>query len=266
MEHEEGNYDHLVFLGDAFHSHDSPPQVTGLRETARWYAGLIDRPATTVLLGNHDAPLMESWSQARQFRAKRPLLHGCSGFRNNHAIDAAKEIVWEQWRKAQLFAVVNGWLCSHAGVHPSFWRPLLSDEANLAALWRDAQEALDMLPFKVHPLLACGFARGGTDDHGGVTWLDWDCEFEDERGILPQLVGHTSRFDLHRRVGRSWCIDSGVGYVLLHEDGTIEHKTLKREGRVGEEKRWVPGVPQFRDDTEHALARRYCTNANLLGP
>ena len=40
------------------------------------------------------------------------------------------------------------------------------------------------------PLLACGAGRGGRELVGGITWLDWWCEFTPVPG-LNQIVGHT---------------------------------------------------------------------------
>ncbi len=264
MAHEAGNFDHLVFLGDICHSHDEPPTVAGMRETARFYASLISRPATTVLLGNHDAPVMESDTHARHFRKKHNLLNGCAGFRHRHAIEFAKEMTSALWKQVKLFCVANGWLLSHAGIHESFWRPLLNEEMNLAALQRDADEALQLIQVNRHPLLACGPGRSNTPDAliAGCTWQDWLDEFADT-APWPQLVGHSNEFNLVRRIGRSYCIDTGIGYALIRRDGSIEHKALKCVRKDGE-CTWVPETPQYRDDSDRPLMRQHTVNENLL--
>lgn len=252
LAHEAGRFDRVIFLGDIAHSHDAPPAVAGLRDTADWYARLIERTDSVVLMGNHDMPFFESDTWARRYRKKIPLLHGCTGFRHNHAIEFAKEVGADHWKKVRLFTVVNGWLCSHAGVHPSFWRPVLDVEQNLSRLWEDATEALQLAAFRRSPLLACGPGRTDTPDGpiGGLTWCDWDDEFVDSPPPFPpQLVGHSSVFNCHRQKGRSWCIDSGVGYALLHRDGRVEHKSLVGS-RVAGEWVWTPAVPQISIDSQ----------------
>jgi DNA repair exonuclease SbcCD nuclease subunit len=257
LEHEKGNYDHIVFGGDIIDSHDAPPAVSGARETARWYARLIESPNTTVLMGNHDLPQFESHSHSRAHRHKRPLFNACSGFTHSKAIEFAKEMTHDLWRKVRLFCVANGWLLSHAGIQENSWQNHLAAETNLDRLWNEADEALEAAPFKPHRLFACGYNRGGDANYGGPLWLDWDTEFED---VLPypQIVGHTHKLNAHRRIGRSWCIDSGTGYVIIAPDGTVEHKRLwrardwnKDDGYV-----WISGIPTIRDDTEHAFQRK----------
>lgn len=246
LAHEAGQFDHVVFLGDVVHSFETSSAVSGIRETARWYARLIRRPNTTVLLGNHEAAFMESDSYSRVYKRKPNLLHGCSGFRPGHAIEFAKEVTPAHWRKVGLFTVASGWLLSHAGVHSSFWRPLISTDQNLARLWEDSVAALQLIQFRMDPLLACGPARSDIPDApvGGLTWLDWRSEFQDDLP-LPQIVGHTHCFDLHRRKGRSWCVDSGIGYVIIAPDGGLEHKAMRHvKGPTGDWT-WQAGVPQL---------------------
>lgn len=253
LAHEKGVYDHVVFLGDIMDSFHNPPEVTGARETGKWYAAFIERPDTTVLLGNHDCSYAEAHGHPLG-RRKRSLLHPCSGFTNSKAIEFSKELSREHWKKVTLFRLVNGWLLSHAGIRENFWHSNLTQTENLANLWIESAKALDSLATRKHPLLGCGYGRGGDQDWGGLTWCDWDTEFQDNLPY-PQIVGHSHSFDLHRKIGRSWCIDSGVGYALLRADGSLEHKKLKREKVVGPdgkyasgEYQWNPGVPEMRND------------------
>lgn len=264
LEHERGNYDHMVFGGDAMDSFDSPPIVAGARETAKWYAQLLQTPNVTVCLGNHDLPQREVHGYAKQHRRKPHLLNACSGFTQSKAIEFAKEMTHELWSKVRLFVVANGWLLSHAGIREDNWHSHLTDEENLGHLWREAEKAVEMAPHHPHPLFQCGYSRCGTAPYGGPLWLDWDTEFEDNL-VYPQLVGHSHLANVHRSIGRSWCIDSGIGYVLIAADGTLTHKTLSRvrdwskdDGYV-----WLAGTPKLRDDTAHALARQQSVNGPM---
>lgn len=218
---------HLVFLGDICDSCQPQSQIAGIRETAEFYRNLIERPNTTVLLGNHDCPVRESFSLNRHFKKKIPLIHQCSGFTNNKSIEFNKAMTQEHWNRVQLFTVANGVLLSHAGLHESFWRPFLGVEENLGALWKDAQQALDLLPFQMHPLLDCGKVRGGYAENGGLTWQDI-LEFEDKLP-LSQIFGH-SNYHCPRRIDRSYCIDANqTSYALIEKDGNIRIKSANRE-------------------------------------
>lgn len=263
LEHEEGQFDHLVLLGDAMDAFEEPPAVAGARATAKHYAGLIQRPATTVLLGNHDCCYLECHSHAVAHRHKRPLFNGCSGFTHSKAIEFAKEMTYDLWRKVKLFAVVNGWLVSHAGFREDNWHSNLAVDENLGHLWRQSEEALENAPFRPHRLFACGIARHGTEPWGGPLWLNWDDEFEDNLP-LPQAVGHSHHVDMVRKMGRSYCIDTGSGYALIRRDGSIEHKRLKRDWSHDDRWVWMADAPLIRDDTERMLARQQSTNPDML--
>ncbi len=264
LEHERGNYDHVVFGRDVMDSFDEPPAVTGARETAKWYAQLIQRPNTTVLLGNHDLPQLEVHTHAKKHVRKSRLINACSGFTQSKAIEFAKEMTWDLWKQVRLFTVANGWLLSHAGIRENHWHEHLTDEENLGHLWRQSEKAIEMAPYHPHPLFACGLSRGGTEPYGGPLWLDWDTEFEDKLPY-PQILGHSHKAGVHRSIGRSWCIDSGNGYVLIRQNGVIEHKTLSRVRDWSKDDAyvWLPGTPRLRDDTEHALARSTSCNGPM---
>lgn len=228
ISHENGNYTHIVFLGDFVDTHIQPPP-SSVEATARFFAEIIEREDTTVLLGNHDAPRFECWSFNQHFKTKRPLIHACSGFTNSSSQQFNRIVTLDHWKRTQLFTLANGWLLSHAGVHPSFWRGHLGMEQNLGGLWRDAKMALDLLPFQMSPLLECGVVRGGTAEYGGIIWSDWEFDFQDRKDAWPkQLVGHTCDGKI-RRIGRSYCIDTGQKtYAVISRDSSITFKSLDK--------------------------------------
>jgi len=155
------------------------------------------------------------------------MINGCSGFTNSKAVEVSKEMSWEAWQKVRIFYLVNGWLVSHAGFHPSFWRPVISVEENLRYLWDECLEATSR--FCLHQMFVIGAARGGFSEVGGPLWLDWNREFVD--GLdFPQLVGHTTGSKV-RRIGRSYCIDCNQSaYAMIGRDGSITFKTLRQYG------------------------------------
>lgn len=169
-----GRFDRVVYLGDYFDDFGDTPER--MRCTCRWLNETLDRPNRIHLLGNHDLAF---------FNPDNPQL-SCPGWS------------WEKQRIFDLecrnlprerFALaveVNGWLLSHAGFHPQ-----LAGRKRAKTLVHDANVALQAaLAGTRTPMLGCGYGRGGGDRIGGLTWLDWDYEFEPIPG-LNQIVGHT---------------------------------------------------------------------------
>ncbi len=209
----------VVFLGDAFDTHLGLDVTVGVRETAAWYKRLLNRPNCTVLLGNHDVPYFESHGSALAYNKKLPLYNWCPGFTPNRAIDVAKELTYEDWKKARLMVFCNGYLLTHGGVVPEFWNDGNDIELNLENLSASAHAALVMLPFRPSPVLAAGVSRGGTELVPGFTWCDFDYDFVDSLPV-PQIVGHTSGPRI-RQKGRSYCIDAFGSYCWIEPDGKV---------------------------------------------
>ena len=92
--------------------------------------------------------------------------------------------------------------------------------------------AKDLLMFRVHPLLGCGPVRMGNEPVGGLTWLDFNHEFEDTLPV-KQICGHTGGKTV-RRKGRSYCIDGHQSsYALIARDGTATFKSLVKTAVSG---------------------------------
>lgn len=266
LEREAGNFDTLLFNGDIIDSLQKPPAVAPVKETAQFYAWLIDN--YHVNLGNHEIAIRESWYHNSKFQKKKALINGCAGFTNSKSLKFNRQMTLERWQKTTLFRVVNGWLVSHAGFRENFFRPFMSVDENFAALWKDATEALDNLAFQSNPLFRIGYARSGSKRDttwGGPLWLDWNHEFEDNLPV-SQLVGHTHEFDSVRKIGNSYNIDTAVTYAFIYRDGSIEFKSLKYlETRDSQgNKIWVNDTPKIRDESLKPVARFVTTNENLL--
>lgn len=228
LDKERNNYDKIVFLGDMFDTHHSTINSAGVRQTAKEYASMIDSPNNLILAGNHDIPYLECWADAKRFSNKKHIYNPCSGFSKSKAIEIAKELEPRHLEKIRLFCTVNGWLLSHAGISKSIFDLATNlkakNESVFKALHRESLHAMTHLSSMSHKFLSVGYARGGDSDEGGMTWYDWTMEFEDH-APLPQLVGHT--YDEHpRQIGRSFCIDTGFTYAIIHDDGYLELKNL----------------------------------------
>jgi hypothetical protein len=216
----EGSPDLIVFLGDYFDSRRPVTQRAGVSETCVYLDALRARlgERAVFLLGNHDVQYLEARARCLAHRTPRHLRYQCgASFSRSAAKRIAKDLSPEFWSAERLFVSVNGWLLSHAGVAAAHWPFTASDADSLVKLEEVAAAALQSIaaPSAPHPLLEAGRVRGGDAEVGGITWLDWDNEFEDALP-LPQIVGHTSNESGARQHGRSWCIDGAQScYCVL---------------------------------------------------
>lgn len=191
-----GKVDHTYFLGDWFDTFQ-PPRV---EDTARFLEENIGDPDKTFIWGNHDLPY--AYPRVRGLR--------CSGFDEfkipiiKHAMDLAIS-------HFEFTCMTQGWRLSHAGIHPSFKKGFFKAIRKL-----NGQLADNQLP----PLVRAGHCRGGNQRIGGITWLDWNDEFEPIPN-LKQIVGHT-RGNLPRQKGENWCLDTGLHHYAILEDGKVE--------------------------------------------
>lgn len=194
-----------TFLGDYFDSFDSTPAGTAL-----WLKEAIDDPANEFLLGNHDL---------QYIFPEVPGL-GCSGYKMSTARLIGRLFMRDDWAKFKLVTRHGGWLISHAGVHASF----------VPRVVETAQHALRSLgEGSMSPLVAAGRARGGLQEYGGVTWLDWMREFEPVAGV-NQICGHTLQRNATAadgamfRIGDdsvNWNLDTNLNHVATLEGDVL---------------------------------------------
>lgn len=246
----ENDADLFVFLGDIFDSYKQPPEITGIRETARWYKRIINNPRCVVLWGNHDVSYMEDWVHAVKRRKNHKPLQKCSGYSRSKSEEIAKELTWQDWCNTKPFICINGWLISHAGFCDRFWNKELSTEQNLQLLYKEAVTARDEITTKQNRWFFSDYLRGGTDAFAGPIWQDFQEVFEDALP-LPQIVGHTPFVDPHivQQIGRSYDIDGRQScYCILDAHGGIVFKSIARDGAVWIDKpvevldisHWIP--------------------------
>jgi len=171
-------YDRVVFLGDYFdHFGDN---VNDVRLTALWLRERMKRRDDIFLLGNHDAAYL--------FRNSANFY--CPGFTQAKANGIHEILSPEHWNRFQLAHAEQGWLMSHAGIHPSWIKNPDIDqilERCRLAMNRAKNGALD-------PLFGWGIDRGGSQPFGGPLWMDWG-------SLIPisginQVVGHTPGSDV----------------------------------------------------------------------
>ena len=177
-------------------------------ETAQLAAAALD----VVLVGNHE------W---------RMLQESDGG---NGA--ALATLASQGWPHAA--ASSDGWLVTHAGVHPDFAAELPADVAEAAAeinhRWHGGSKrrARDPLFASVGP------ARGGTDAHGGIMWMhseEWPKSRTTQWG---QIAGHVPQPEPRLLPGPRWAIDIKAPDRLA--------ALVRPEG----ERRWRPVVVKAR--------------------
>lgn len=226
---DTAQFDRVVMLGDYF---DPPRTVNPSDDNLKRVAGTILGMKEILgdklvpLCGNHDLP----------YYALRPICGSNKGRPNriianwlsNTTCERAEVInqLWDEafWKSLKGSVYLDGWLFSHAGVHPDWWNPAAdSSEARARHLdwaWREAFDAI--FEEDEHPIFAAGIARGGALPFGGPLWLDWEKEFKDVLEV-PQIVGHT-RCAQPTQKGTSYCIDFAQAAYAIVENGELQLK------------------------------------------
>jgi hypothetical protein len=138
---------------------------------------VAERLKFTVLWGNHDYANID------------PENHSFRGWDPAHP-----ELREVMERVRPVFATErNGYLLTHAGLHPAFLGPPEFPLELLAGLINECPQ--------MAVVNAINIRRGGSAEQGGVLWRD-DSE---ALANIPQVYGHSR--GLIRRHGPSWCID-----------------------------------------------------------
>jgi len=242
---DTARFDQVVLLGDYFDTRgelamDDP--LAHLRQVAETVVGFreILGDKLRLLCGNHDLP----------YYALRPACVEGAGRANRHiggwmgctTLERARVInaVWDEafWKGLEGAVLLDGWLLSHAGVHPQWWPADAPDAETRYRRFRDEwQRSVEAIFDEPEPpIFAAGRAPGGKAAVGGPLWMDWNEEFEDALG-LPQIVGHT-RCPPQSQKGRSLCIDFAQAAYAVVEDGEVNLKVWPDSwlGKVMQEK------------------------------
>jgi hypothetical protein len=168
----------IVQVGDLLDKSASPEMNL---ETAAIAAEYLD----VVLVGNHEWRLL-------------------SESEGDHG-PALAMLASQGWPHAA--AASDGWLITHAGVHPQLAEELPADVADCAAeinhRWHrpERQRARDPLFSFVGP------ARGGPDPHGGIFWMHSDEWPKEHNTRWGQIAGHVPQPEPRLLPGPRWAID-----------------------------------------------------------
>lgn len=224
LQKEAAAADRIVILGDYF-----DPKVESaadVSETCLYLSELKKRYKApfTFLVGNHDLPYLYDLQRRPDASKRNPYFNG--GY-NPYLFESIKQHLSPQFlRSLEPFAIAQGWILSHAGIHPDHLSS--SDSVGLQALYDKLKSQVASLPpERPGELAAIGIARGGSDERGGITWQDWFKEFEDTLE-WPQIVGHTLILKPHQK-GRSWNLDTKSGSYAVLKESQLEIKYHPKE-------------------------------------
>ncbi|WP_269526283.1 metallophosphoesterase [Coraliomargarita parva] len=224
---DTAEFDKVICLGDYFDPHgEVNPDADNLKQMAGTLVGMkeILGDKLHLICGNHDLPYYALRPACLRKRGRPNQIIG--SWLPQTTLERAEIInaIWdaEFWRGLEVAVLLDGWLFSHAGVHPDWWPSELPDRGAryrwLRQQWKKAMR--NIYKESENPIFAAGRARGGLLPYGGPIWLDWNQEFEDALE-LPQIVGHTRCPSPHEK-GKSFCIDFAQAAYAVVEHGEVQ--------------------------------------------
>lgn len=202
----EKNTDLTIFLGDYLDSWDYTQANTdhfiGLM---KWMKETFSSDRRIGLIGNHD---IQYFAEMQEYC--------CSGFYPWKIKYIDEYLGRDFWRNLEFLKFMevnnNKYLFAHGGIHPSHLP--FNFELNEKCFEKINQDMKDSVMNRiVSRFLNAGRCRGGWQNVGGVTWLDFDREFDEIDGLI-QIVGHTGRPNV-RTNGQSVCLDCYQKYVMI---------------------------------------------------
>lgn len=201
--------DKVIFLGDFFDDfYDSPSDA---KKVAQWLKKSLNYENRIHLFGNHDIAYCYP---------NNPYTK-CSGWESGKQTAIDSILTKEDWGKLKFFHIEQGWIFSHAGIHPSFLNTKVPTPNIGSFLKKESQKAIRSLESgKSHWFFRAGYSRGGDQSFGGLTWLDFRQEFEPIEG-LKTVQGHTPlakpQWD-----GDNLCLDTHLFHYAILSEGKIQ--------------------------------------------
>lgn len=207
-------YDRVVFLGDYFDEFNDTLEDTA--KSAEWLKQSLHKPNRVHLFGTHD--IWYRFPHNNYLRAS-----GNTEWKAKVIEDIISE---EEWDILKLYHFEQDFYMTHAGIHPLF-----ADVTNIRKIIKiETDNALnDAKKGIINAWLEAGEARGGFQKVGGLTWLDWDEEFEPISHI-NQIVGHTTHHypvENNTKYSKNYCIDTKNEYIGILENGNFLWKLRK---------------------------------------
>lgn len=233
-------YDRVVLLGDYFDDyHDT---IRDVKNVARWLKQSLYKQNRIHLIGTHDI-----W-----YRFPHVYFIQASGNTEKKAYAIRSILTEEDWNQLKLFHYEQNFLMTHAGVHPDIINSYVNKNTHDI---QDTSNVFDINSFNTNSeyiveniiksaidkalidtrnnipniWLGAGSARGGYQDFGGITWLDWRYEFKPIPN-LNQIVGHTEMSIPERKYtsnSDNYCLDTRNEHIGILENGNFSYmKTI----------------------------------------
>lgn len=205
--------DEVIFLGDYFDDFNDTPEM--VRETCDWLENSVKKPNRVHLFGNHD-----------QHYAFPYKTFQCSGYAQWKYFIIHDTLPREVWDKLKWYHFLdNRWMLSHAGLHKlNVPESILSKRNDRQVFIKELSEWLDheiRLGFQNGAkgngswIFNAGHARWGSQRVGGITWCDYQREFNPFKG-MNQIMGHTPTDK-----GKPW------HWTRIAPDGNVLHPQYK---------------------------------------
>lgn len=202
-------FDKVIFLGDYFDEFNDTPQ--DIQKSAEWLKQSLKYSNRIHLMGTHDM-----WYRF----PNNPYLQA-SGNTEQKSNVINHILTQKDWSKLKLYRYEQNFLITHAGLHKSLLGKHEFSEDYIKFLTDDA--LVDIKNNKMNPLLEAGISRRGIQPFGGITWLDWNREFEHIPN-LNQIVGHTEVIipqERHTQNSHNYNLDTRNKHIGILENGNF---------------------------------------------
>lgn len=198
-------YDNVVFLGDYFDDFNDTHK--DVEHTAEWLKQSLQIPNRIHLIGTHDIWYM--------FPKNSFIKASGNSLGKSKVIN--KILLKKDWELLLPFIYIQTYYMTHAGIHPSF----IDKNKPHYPIYLEIKKAIyDIKNGNSNSLLGVGEARGGYQEFGGITWLDWNKEFTPIPNI-NQIVGHTT-FDIPQEKyienSKNYCLDTKNKHIGVLEN------------------------------------------------
>lgn len=236
----EKSYDEVVFLGDWFDSFYEPPKVAGFEETCEYLKHLVlehpNKDKFVFLIGNHDLSYIYENKDFSDKSISKTLKYFCSGFTKSKA-KKFRHAFFNNGLKDEFFFNnfkfahrSQNWTFSHAGVIIDHFPYGYSIDRLVNELLPDIWRNFRNLEYNHNWLISgAGVCRGGWHKVGGVTWCDWNMEFNASPDIGKQVCGHTTVREpsvlAMNTDYESWNLDTEKDYGII-TDGRFTTKRI----------------------------------------
>ena len=226
-------YDNVVFLADYFDDFFDTPQDAA--NSATWLKQSLHKRNRIHLLGTHDI-----WYR---FPDNQSVIASGNTEKKSNVINHI--LTEKDWNLLRPYYYEQDFLISHAGVHPYLISQYVHKNKHTLGQYivgnniqLSTQEIIDQIikPATEEGLedvknnimnswFEPGFVRNGIQKVGGITWLDWQQEFQPIPD-LNQIVGHSElRIPEQKSThnSKNYCIDTKSRHIGILEDGEFSY-------------------------------------------